>query len=229
MAQQKKAQEPKQPAVSFKSALPSPRAGLSLGRNPPVAKGARTANMADHSPADIENVGASISELVLVSEDDVLLQGNTATVSEAPATISEAIENQTYGPTAFLDFIRNQRTVHSATSSPDDYQAMRKRALDLPPGDLRRQLSHFALDNTPVVRITDDESVPALRENNSAHIKFVLEEDSHTVPSTVTVVTTLTVMILTNCPTLMLWINGQHLWGEKWGEKWGAIFNPLVW
>ncbi len=190
MAQQKKAQETKQPAVSFKSALPSPRAGLSLGGNPPVAKGARTANMADHSPADIENVGASISELVLVSENDVLLQGNTATISEAienrPATISEAIENETFGPTAFLDTIRNQRNVYSATSSPADSQAMRNLALSYPFGDLRRQLSQFALDNTPVVRITDDDSVPALRENNSAHIKFVHEEDSLTTPSTVT-------------------------------------------
>ena len=163
----KQGASPAGPASSAGSAQSS-RPGRGILRGTGVATGARAANQ---------------TELVPVSEGDSLRQGNTVTISE---TISEAIENETYGPTAFLDNIRNQRSVHSATSSPADYQAMRDLALGLPAGDLRRGLSQFALDNTPVTRITDDDSVPALRENNSAHIKFVHEQDSLTVPSTVT-------------------------------------------
>ena len=158
----KQGASPAGPASSAGSAQSSRRGGILRGTG--VATGARTANQ---------------TELVPVSEGDTLRQGNTV-------TISEAIEKGTYGPTAFLDTIRNQRSVHSATSSPADYQTMRNLALSYPPGDLRFQLSQFALDNTPVVPITDDDSVPALRENNSAHIKFVHEQDSITAPSTVT-------------------------------------------
>ena len=178
-----KAQEKKQPAVSFKSEseLPSPRAGLSLGRNPPVSQGARTAYVADQSPEDIENVGASISDLVHVSEDTTHIQGNTA-------SISDAIESNTFGATAFLDTIisRDRRSVSSAKSSPAYDQAMREVALNEPVGSVHRILSRYALDNTPTRRLTDDESVPDLRENNTAHIRCFQADDSVTVPSTVT-------------------------------------------
>ena len=117
-----------------------------------------------------------------------ILEGNTATISEAPATISEAIESNTFGATAFLDSIRHrdQRSVYSAKSGPAYDQAMRELAYSHPAGSMRRTLSRYAVDNTPTRRIIDDESVPDLRENNTAQIRCVHADDSITVPSTVT-------------------------------------------
>ena len=137
--------------------------------------------MADQRPEDIENVGASISELVPVSEDATHIQGNTA-------SISDAIESNTFGATAFLDTIisRDQRSVNSAKSSPAYDQAMKELAYSQPTGSVHRLLSRYALDNTPTRRITDDESVPELRENNTAQLRRVNADDTITVPSTVT-------------------------------------------
>ncbi len=113
-----------------------------------------------------------------VPKGDTLRQGNTA-------SISDAIESNAFGATEFLDSIRHQRSAYSAKSSPADAQDMRQCALARPPGDLLRALSHHALDKTPTLPV-DDESVPELRQNNSAQIKFVHGDDSITVPSTVT-------------------------------------------
>ena len=119
--------------------------------------------------------------MVPVSEGNTPIQSNTA-------TISDAIESNTFGATAFLDTIlsRDRRSVNSAKSSPAYDQAMKELAYSQPAGSVHRLLSRYALDNTPTRRIPDDESVPELRENNTTQVRCVTADDSITVPSTVT-------------------------------------------
>ncbi len=113
-------------------------------------------------------------------QESRFLQGNTV-------TITEAIENNLFAPTAFIDYVRNRdhRSAYSAKCSPTDAQDMEKRALDktsvLPM--ITDEYKLYPKQNPP---ITDNESVPELRQNNSAQIKYVHEDDSITVPSTAT-------------------------------------------
>ena len=112
-------------------------------------------------------------------QESRFLQGNTV-------TITEAIENDLFAPTAFIHYVRNRdhRSAYSAKCRPNDAQDMEKRALDktsvLRPV-ITDEYKLYSKHNPP---ITDNESVPELRQNNSAQIKYVHEDDSITVPST---------------------------------------------
>jgi len=144
MAQEKKQEEKKSPAVSFKSALPPPRAGLSLGRNPPVSgHQARTANVAVQRPEDIVNVGAYISELVRTSdvddsEDRVNMSAYLDSITPSTSQLTEVEESS-----------EDEARAHA--------QRMRDRALEQPPGSLIRTLSEYACDQTPVVPINQED------------------------------------------------------------------------
>lgn len=142
------------------------RPGRGILRNSGTSNGARTAAQVVAEPE------------VPVDDEDDEVEVDMALNQVSEPTISAAIANETFGPTAFLDTIVGTRSAFSATARSDADEDMKKMAYDDPAGSMRRTLSRYALDNTPttLIRRDNDDEVTPIVAPETCDVKKVLTD-----------------------------------------------------